>query len=291
MTSDLERIAQGLIEYLDANPRVAADFSGAAAECQELASQVAELAVLLPEAAGVAQHLQDAANACAEAAHLAAGAAAVGRAWAVDAVGGGAVGRQHIPTAAARDANAGNTPTRAGEAGQDLPEGPRSPRATITPVEPTSGAADRQDDDGVPGEPPSILGGVSREILERLPDRAGAGKTRGIWLDAAGTEHDLVSGVDQYTAEAKRLVISGEIDVPRRAVILASHVEVKFAMRMREDNLMDETIVINNLVCDGPYSCDEHLEKFLPVGAKLTVIVPGNEAVVYPKPTTSREEG
>lgn len=54
MPSDLERIAQGLIEYLDANPRIAAEFGGAAAQCQELAAQVAELAVLLPEAAAAA---------------------------------------------------------------------------------------------------------------------------------------------------------------------------------------------------------------------------------------------
>jgi len=89
VASDLERIAQGLIDYLDENPRLAADLRNAAGQCLELASLVGELAALLPAAGAAAQYLDSAARACDEAGQLAFHAYGVGRAWATSAVGGG----------------------------------------------------------------------------------------------------------------------------------------------------------------------------------------------------------
>ncbi|MFC0624549.1 hypothetical protein [Kribbella deserti] len=90
MASDLERIAQGLLDYLEQNPRMSADLRQAAGECQELASLVGELAILLPGAAAAAEHLAAAAHACDEAAALSANATTIGRTWAIAAVGGSA---------------------------------------------------------------------------------------------------------------------------------------------------------------------------------------------------------
>lgn len=88
MTSDLQRIAHGLLQYLDANPRLAGDLTYAARECRELAGAVGEVAILIPAAAAAAYHLDAAARACEQAAQLAGQAAATGRAWAISAVGG-----------------------------------------------------------------------------------------------------------------------------------------------------------------------------------------------------------
>lgn len=65
----------------------------------------------------------------------------------------------------------------------------------------------------------------------------------------------------------------------RAAVRLAVHVEVKFAMRMREQGRMRETIVIDRRVCGRdetdsgePFTCDKMLKWFLPPGAELVVV-------------------
>lgn len=126
MASDLERIAQGLIDYLDANPRMAAELGAAAAECQQLAAQVAELAVMLPEAAAAAEYLQQAANDCGEAAQLSAGATVIGRNWAIEAVG--ASGPTAGDRPGSRDAAAGNKPESASP--------PQSPDAAVSPSQP-----------------------------------------------------------------------------------------------------------------------------------------------------------
>lgn len=124
MASDLERIAQGLIDYLDANPRMAAELGAAAAECQQLAAQVAELTVMLPEAAAAAEYLQHAANDCGEAAQLSARATVIGRNWATEAVG--ASGPTEGDRPGSRDAAAGNKPESASP--------PQSPDAAVSPV-------------------------------------------------------------------------------------------------------------------------------------------------------------
>ncbi|MFC0622789.1 DddA-like double-stranded DNA deaminase toxin [Kribbella deserti] len=295
MPSDLERIAQGLIDYLDANPRMAGELGAAAAECQQLAAEVAELAVMLPEAAAAAEYLQQAANDCGQAAQLSARAAGIGRTWAEAAVGGGA-GRQDPQTpSGARDANAGSSVGR--EDAKGRPDkgkpGPRpatvgsgdgagSQRSELNPGEVSGSGAERE-------RGRDLGGGITREIIERLPKRTKGSKTLGIWIDDLGNEHDLSSGVDRFSGPAEELVNAADSPIPREAFILSSHVEVKFAMRMRDENLTDEFIVINNWPCEGPVSCDKNLKYFLPPGARLTVFGPNNFRKTYPEaPTTDQ---
>jgi len=100
MTSELQRIAHGLLQYLDANPRLSADLKGAAIQCRELAGAVGELRTLIPAAAASAYHLDAAARACDQAAQLATQATATGRSWASSTVrSGGGGGRGAAPGA------------------------------------------------------------------------------------------------------------------------------------------------------------------------------------------------
>ncbi len=108
-------------------------------------------------------------------------------------------------------------------------------------------------------------------------------KTRGAWVDADGQEHDLISGVDEYSTDAERFMNENNIQIAPGDITLGSHVEVKFAMFMRERGLTDEIITINNWPCPGPYGCDENLFRFLPDGARLTVFGPAGFKRTYPR--------
>lgn len=77
MASDLERIAQGLIECLDQVPGVVAHLQRTAQRCRENAAFVAQLGAQQP-----ALYLEAAARACEHAAQIAAEAAPSARAWA-----------------------------------------------------------------------------------------------------------------------------------------------------------------------------------------------------------------
>jgi hypothetical protein len=81
----------------------------------------------------------------------------------------------------------------------------------------------------------------------------------------------------------------------RPAVRLATHIEVKVAVRMRNQGLTEETVVIDRSVCgtrdfdkNDPWTCDKLLEtSFLERGSKLHIIVPGLGMVTY----IGKEEG
>jgi hypothetical protein len=119
------------------------------------------------------------------------------------------------------------------------------------------------DDGGDPG---------AQEVIRRLPVRENdSGKTRGFWKAPDGTEKPLASGRGRYQEladeHARRLGL--------KPMSNTSHVEIKFALFMRERGLRDETIYINNRPCEGEASCPQWIESFLPKGAKLTVHWPG----------------
>ena len=59
-----------------------------------------------------------------------------------------------------------------------------------------------------------------------------------------------------------------------RGVLHFSPVESKVARYMLENNLSNATLVLNNHPCSGPLSCSQWLEKVLPQGSSLRVIVP-----------------
>ncbi|WP_020390870.1 DddA-like double-stranded DNA deaminase toxin [Kribbella catacumbae] len=93
------------------------------------------------------------------------------------------------------------------------------------------------------------------------------GKTRGLWAPPDKEEMPLVSGYGHY----QRLADEHARRLGLKAMRSTSHVEVKFALFMRERGLRDETIYINNRPCRGEASCPRWIESFLPEGAKLTV--------------------
>jgi hypothetical protein len=83
---------------------------------------------------------------------------------------------------------------------------------------------------------------------------------------------------DEWYAKARRTAATFPPDL-KAAVRLATHLEVKFAVRMREQGLRDETIVIDRPVCGRgptdstlPFTCDKLLPRFLPAGSQLTVV-------------------
>jgi hypothetical protein len=81
MPSDLQQIAQGLVECLDQVPAVVAHLQRTAQRCRDNAAYLAQLGARQP-----ALYLDAAARACDEAAHIAAEAAPRGRAWAEHAL-------------------------------------------------------------------------------------------------------------------------------------------------------------------------------------------------------------
>lgn len=234
MPSELQRVAQALVEILDEMPRVAGYLQGTARRCRDNAAFVGTSNH--PSAQRAAIQLDEAARRCDEAAHYLSQASSRAMVWAQQMVSG------------TRQAGPGHSSTEPGGARR-------------------SGT-----------RPAQLSDENAREMFRRLPvrvERKGhREKTRGLWRGRDGTESGLVSGVDPYRAQADELAKAKKIgDVPH-ALAITSHVEVKFAMFMRERGLLHETIVINNEVCEGDASCRELLGRFLPPGGTLTVFGP-----------------
>ncbi|WP_425470685.1 DddA-like double-stranded DNA deaminase toxin [Saccharothrix australiensis] len=89
---------------------------------------------------------------------------------------------------------------------------------------------------------------------------------------------------------AKALAAAPQLLPPhlRRAVRLATHIEVKLAVRMREEERSHETVLIDRGVCgrgamdrDEPLTCDKTLKYFLPPGATPTVVESDGSRVTY----------
>jgi hypothetical protein len=54
-------------------------------------------------------------------------------------------------------------------------------------------------------------------------------------------------------------------------VAMTDHVESHLAARMRREGIREASLVINNQVCEGRFSCDRLLPDILPVEARLTL--------------------
>lgn len=108
--------------------------------------------------------------------------------------------------------------------------------------------------------------------------------THGRWVAGKEEESELVSGTDADSQAVDELWSQIRRDGEIPSLMIASHIEPKFAMKMRRDTLTNERIVINNP--DGPcgygldiqYGCDQLLPRLLPLDSTLTVCWPdGNE--------------
>ena len=121
---------------------------------------------------------------------------------------------------------------------------------------------------------------TASRVIRDLPKRKPKDKTRGVWVDEAGGRHEWVSGFDEYRKQADAL--AGELGLGR--LWTTSHVEIKFAMFMRERGLTNARLVLNNIPCeDEEFSCENLLKRFLPPDSKLTIYGPDNFKRTYPQ--------
>ncbi|MEV6287772.1 DddA-like double-stranded DNA deaminase toxin [Kribbella sp. NPDC051770] len=238
MPSELQRVAQDLVTCLDQLPAVAAALDTRARRCRETAGYLASFSGSNPALQAAIYHLDAAAAACEMASRQAVNAHHRARNWAASMVG-----------------NAG------GSSGQGSTQRPQTGNPAGQPVNRTM--PDVPDHNEAPDP-------KAQTIIRRLPIRENdEGKTRGFWFGSSdGKESPLVSGRDRFQEEADRLARE-QLRIPKTTT--TSHVEVKFAILMRERGLSDETIYINNKPCEGRWGCRTWLPKFLPPGARLTV--------------------
>jgi hypothetical protein len=268
MPSELQRVAQGLVAALSEIPRVIGYLQRTAQRCREQAGLVGGMSGN-PAAQRAAMQLDEAARRCDEAVHYLSQAPPKARGWAEQMVSGVRTAEPSNRPTGGRPAVGGNSPPAAGgRRGDDStePEAPKSPKA-----------AEPANDEST--EPPDDFDPHAREILERLPERkvsrGYSPKTRGIWHDDEGIDHDLVSGRhDPEFGEAQRHAERLGLVEPPYTLSTAADVELKFAMRMRRDRIRKARIILNNRPCPGDLGCNKLLPSFLPPGSQLTVYGP-----------------
>jgi hypothetical protein len=149
MPSDLQRVAQGLVECLDEVPQVVLHLQRTAERCRENAALA--VAASQGRATVAAQQLDAAARACEEAAHYLSMAPPKAKAWASRLIGGGS-GARPDASSADRDRTTGGT----GDVAERDLFG-RTKRLSV-PFKPA--------DDSEAPEPPLIK--VARKALEKL---------------------------------------------------------------------------------------------------------------------------
>jgi hypothetical protein len=149
---------------------------------------------------------------------------------------------------------------------------------------------------GVVGPPPASRRLAAFDLVALLDDmpvfvRDGQTrpKTHGRWVDEDGVVHDLLSGEHDgvYKAVNQRAIDLGIIPAGT-GLARAGDVELKFALGMRRTwertkVAPKEKIVINHPdgPCEGEYSCDGLLSRYLPPGGELTVYWLGGNSRTY----------
>ncbi|MFI5709757.1 DddA-like double-stranded DNA deaminase toxin [Kribbella sp. NPDC051620] len=275
MPSELQRVAQGLVAALDEIPRVIGYLQRTAQKCREQAGLVGGMSGN-PAAQRAAMQLDDAARHCDEAVHYLSQAPPKARDWAEQMVSGVRTAEPNNRPAGARPTTGGGSPPAPGGRRGDDSEKPEGEKAS---------KAARPANDQSP-EPPDDFDPYAREILERLPERkvsrGYSPKTRGIWHDDEGIDHDLISGRhDPEFGEAQRHAERLGLVEPPYMLSTAADVELKFAMRMRRDGIRKACIILNNRPCPGDLGCNKLLPSFLPPGSQLTVYGPNNFKRTY----------
>ena len=127
--------------------------------------------------------------------------------------------------------------------------------------------------------------GVAGRLVERLrtqlppPVRPGTGqKTHGRWIAPDGAVHAEASGRDENSAAAIRFFEqSGAPRIPSAV----TDVEMKLVAHMRRHQITSATLVLNNIPCRGPLSCDTLVPVILPEGSTLTVHGPDGFTKTY----------
>ncbi|MGQ0841562.1 DddA-like double-stranded DNA deaminase toxin [Actinokineospora sp.] len=140
---------------------------------------------------------------------------------------------------------------------------------TPSPAQPNGPTTSR------PPAPVGLTAGQADVLRQRLPPpvpkpNPGRKKTHGRWIDGHGREHELVSGEDDDSVEAWRLLQQAGMP-PMMEPVNVAHVEMKLAVQMRHNKTQHIDVVINNRPCHGPYGCEKLLPIVLPAGYTITV--------------------
>ncbi|MGI8310744.1 DddA-like double-stranded DNA deaminase toxin [Saccharopolyspora hattusasensis] len=116
------------------------------------------------------------------------------------------------------------------------------------------------------------------QIRKRLPEFTG-GQTTGVVYDRDGTEFRTTSGRESDISERVRLTLhNSEVFVPidsRGAPAVFTHVEAKYAQRMRDIGQTYGIVVLNRAICDMERGCGAAVRAILPRGSVLVVWEPG----------------
>jgi hypothetical protein len=287
MPSELQRVAQQLLATLDEIPRVVAYLHDRASKYRESAGWVGSMSNN-PSARMAAMQLEEAGRRCEEAAHFLSLAPPKARSWVEQMVSGVRTAEPAGGSTARRPDAPGGSPPPAERRQDDEQVGPEAKKHRRA-----AGAGDEASPEEVPPKP-TMSDEEGWRLFGKLPVRDETKpvrqKTRGIWRDEDGNEQPLVSGQrlgegdDPYYQQVKNFMREHRIGRQDGEPMVASHVEAKFALFMRERGRMHETIAVNKVSCDGDLSCDELLKQFLPPGGTLTVFGPGGFKETYPKP-------
>ncbi|GAB3543049.1 hypothetical protein J2S53_000381 [Actinopolyspora lacussalsi] len=115
------------------------------------------------------------------------------------------------------------------------------------------------------------------QVRERLPDYTG-GQTTGLVYDQDGTELIETSGRDDESERARLTLHNSTVfpsGNPKGAPGVYTHVETKYAQRMKERGQTYGVVVLNNEMCTGFQSCAIAIRAILPRGSTLAVWQPG----------------
>ncbi|MGZ0152006.1 DddA-like double-stranded DNA deaminase toxin [Kribbella sp. WER1] len=264
MPSELQQVAERLLACLNEAPRAVGYLHDRARKCREAAAWIGNQGNN-PNARMAAAQLDDAARRCEEAAHYLSLAEARAKQWVEQMVSG------------VRTAEPSGSPSRPdAAAGRDQPA---DSRRGDDPSQPEANKG-RQPKDPQPGsfDPEPVL----QKLPKRVVTRGYSPKTRGIWVDDHGNEHNLISGRhDPEYQEAQRYAERLGLVTEPHKLSTAADVELKFAMRMRREDIRRARIVLNNRPCPGELGCDELLPRFLPRGSELVVYGPDGFEKIY----------
>lgn len=282
MPSELQRVAEQLLASLNEASRAVGYLHDRARKCREAAAWIGNTSN--PSARTAATQLDEAARRCEEAAHHLSLAESRARQWVEQVVTGIRTAEPSGSTAERPLGPDGHTSASRRQRDQDGP-------ADAKPNE-AAGDGDETDPDAEPT--PRIGDEEAWRLFGKLPIREETPlqrpKTRGLWIDRSGREHDLVSGKTDFYERVKAFLDEHGIGDDRGELMVPTHVEAKFAMYMRLNKLKHETIVVNQKPCAGKWSCERLLSYILPPGATLTVFGPDNFKQTYPLPPDERTD-
>ncbi|HEY0692610.1 MAG TPA: DddA-like double-stranded DNA deaminase toxin [Kribbella sp.] len=287
MPSELQRVAQHLLATLDEVPRVVAYLHDRAGKYRESAGWIGSMSNN-QSARIAAMQLDEAARRCEEAAHYLSLAPPKARRWVEQMVSGVRTAEPAGGATAPRpDARGGSPPPaeRRQNGDQSEPEAQKAGKRAAV--------GDKSSPKDEPATP-RLSHKDAWRLFQKLPDRTKSSisrpKTRGKWVDQDGVEQDLVSAEDDESARVREFLRERDIGPENGEIMAPSHVETKFGMFMRRNGLKHESIVINNIPCEGEWSCEELLKDILPPGATLTVFGPAGFKRTYPRPSSERTE-